>query len=174
MSDYLRSETLLDEHLIAGRVCMSKFDHAHRVKDIISDFGGRDRDKAASLLHEVLEGLEDKGFSEVFLEYLSVVQSCMADFLQDSDSVISLKLANLSEAHLGVKIIWLCDVIDSFEHPIISLGLPSDRMKDVLEERCYQAREALHVVSPARTSYLLARARRSIMEFGMRNGAGLL
>lgn len=174
MDDYRAAEIFADHLMVTGNVTIRKFEHFHRVKDMISDFGGTNRDQAAALLHEVSNITEDSGLRQEFIDHLQELQSCLPDFLSDGNDQLRIKLDRLKSAHLGMKIIWLCDMIDSFENNLILLPDPEEMLHSKIEERAREARSALSIVDPARTSSLLNRARRAIEGLSMRSSAGLI
>lgn len=174
MDDLRIAQTIIDAALVSGRITPAKSEHLQRVKALAADFGALPRDQAVALLHESDDVIDDHPLSAPLKSRLRHAQSCLADFLAQDDLDLQEKLETLAVADQTIKMIWLFDVIDSFEHPIIALPVRDADLVEILEQRCILAISSLTLVSPYRTLKLIDRARDAIMTLSMRASAGLI
>ncbi len=159
-------------------LCTAQREHALRVRDLVAEIGGVERDRVAALLHEAFDhGLDPaEALGEEISSRARDVADCLPDFLRHDETEIAARSERLMKSPVTIQILWLCDVIDTFESPIVRLtGMTDEEFEVTVAERCKAAqRLAQRCANHPRFASLLARARAAITDVAMKVRVKLL
>lgn len=164
----------LERLVLSGEIGQTTFDHARRVRDLVAQHGGTERDQAHALLHEIADSevVVPATIDRASLEQLSLA---MPDYLRHEDDDLERRAEALFTAPSPLRILWLCDMIDTFETPLIRLDCPSEEAaSSLVRERCRMARDATQACAMhPRFADLVARARAATTQLATLAGSGL-
>ena len=173
MDDPHSSRKIIDAALQNKTISSETYDHHERVMQLAREMGGTERDLVAALLHEIEVLPEEHELPENVVNHLITFQAIVPDFFRHDDAELARRIKEMRTAPSPMKLLWLCDVIDSFENPRLEI-MPADLDPEQdLPERCRIAREALSMIDLRRVIPQINRARSAIADRAMEIRAGL-
>lgn len=172
-----KARQFLQEARIAGKTNQASYDHCLRVCDLVSTAGGTSADKAVSLLHEARDAVEalDEALGERIAGLVDTAFRVMPDYLRHAPDELRRREHDLKTVPMSLRLIWLCDLIDTFEAQLIRLDSSEGDIDIEVQRRC---REAYHMtdicLDNPRFTHLVTQARDAIVKISMIAGAGMI